>query len=79
MKLTVSQLLELAYDTVAEAAPDGLKKNGVLRHLGQLMTTIGDYGNSCAQLKPTMSKEGRKALARTSDDKAWIRKDCGCK
>lgn len=81
MKLTVGQLLELAFDAVAEAAPDGLKKNSTLRHLGQLMTNVGDYANICAQIpEPTMSGKGLEALARAErTGKLWIRKDCGCK
>jgi hypothetical protein len=79
MKLTASRLLSLAYDAIS-AAPDGLKKNSTLRHLGQIMTNLGSYGKLCAQIpKPTMSEEGRKALSRASKEKPWVRKDCGCK
>jgi len=76
--MNVDQLLELTYDTVAEAAPDGLKKNSILKRLGQLMRTVGTYGSLCVQRE--MSEEGKKALARAErEDKLWVRKDCGCK
>jgi len=80
MNLTVNQLLELAYEAIG-AAPDGLKKNSTLRHLGQIMTNLGTYGELCAQIpRPTMSDKGQEALARARrEGKLWIRKDCGCK
>jgi hypothetical protein len=77
--ITVRQLLLLAHQILAEAAPDGLKKNSILRHLGQLLAELGTYGELCMQ-RPEMSEEGRAALARARRlDKLWIRKDCGCK
>lgn len=81
MNLTISELLRKISETVAETAPDGLKKNGILRHLGQLSRQMGSYGDGCVQLdKPEMSNEGLVALARAErEEQSWARKDCGCK
>jgi hypothetical protein len=74
---TVSQLITLAKNVVARTAPEGLKRNSILRHLGQLQASLGTYGDIEVN---TMSPEGRKALARAErEGKLWARKDCGCK
>lgn len=77
--MTLAQLLGLAYETVAEAAPDSLKKNSTLRQLGRLMAGLDEYAELCVQ-SPAMSGKGKEALARAERlGKLWIRKDCGCK
>lgn len=77
MTRTVDQLLLLVGAAINEAAPDGFKKNTILRHLGQLRSELGDYRELPAQ--NIMSDKGREALARAErEGKLWARKDCGC-
>lgn len=74
----MGQLIQWAYDAVARAAPDGLKRNTILRRMGQLSTELGEYKD--IQAKPRMSLKAQQALARAeSEGKLWVRKDCGCK
>ncbi len=79
MKLTVSQLLRLAYKGIDEAAPEGLKKSRMKTKLGQLILNSGSYGEYRVDIpKPSLSQEGVEALLKIKGP-GWARKGCNCK
>ncbi len=81
MKLSVNQLLGLVHGKMMAAAPDGLKKNTVMKHLGQLSKELGAYGDYEVPIpKPTLSKSTAKTLESFSGAGFFKKdKDCGCK
>lgn len=80
MKLTVNQLIGLVHAELASAAPDGLKKNTVMKRLGQLAQELGAYGEYRVQIpKPSLSESAAETLKSFSGAGFVRKEDCGCK
>jgi len=73
MKLTIKQVLALAYDRVGSEKPS-LGRNSAQRRLGQAINGLGAFGDLEIEIKPKMSEEATEVLKNSRQAVAGRRK-----